>query len=587
MDLGIDLYIEQLDTKNKDIISALKLAYMGHSKQKRKSGEPYINHCIEVYLILKSWGVLDAPLLIAALLHDSVEDTNLRLSEIEKIYGEEVAFLVEGVTKDNDSDLKTLKKLVNGSYVNPKVAVLKIADRLHNLRTLQFMSDIKRHKKAEESLGFYAQLAESLGMWVVKNEFEDLAFKYLDFEKFAQIKTAVDRDVRASEDFILKFQKTIKKSLKGESVLDVCAKKASCYHIYEKGKLYSIQGLSEHSNYRTINDVVSFRVIANSIEDCYKILYRLHKFFGNKVDYERLDEFIGSNKRENGYGGIQTTINTEYGSVEICVVTEDMEDFNNWGFISLLRRDGDISEYKLKLIFTPDTELVFLPIKAAVLDFAYYVNKELGDNAVSSVVNGKEKSLKYKLRNGDTVRIKTGDRSFSVDKNLAGKFLPKTNKFLNKKIYEGEKLSYISQGENLLEQHLSERGILDLEDLDRNLQEIVYTLGCESIDEIYYRISTGYLDVSKLDNLLNFYGITKSNLGWTSIKLKGKDRPGILNYITGVLKEYDGNILKINYMRGERNFSLKIVTEGINSKDEPKIRKALEEKKYFTEVNLV
>lgn len=584
----VDKYLDLLETKDPKIRSAFSLAYKKHQNQKRKSGEPYIEHCLEVYCILKSWGVSNTPLLISALLHDIVEDTETSILSIKKIYGEEVSFIVEGVTKDHGSDIETLKKLVGGSYINPKIAVLKLADRLHNLRTLYFMPEFKRYKKAEESLGIYAQLAEALGIWVVKNEFEDLSFKYLASDKYIQLKLIINNDPRVNKKFISSFKKKIENALfKNTTNFEIKIKKASYYHIYQKGKFYSIKGLSEYANYKKINDVISFRVIVDKVENCYKALHHIHNFFGKSVDYERLDEFIASNKRENGYEAIQTTIETINGSVEIAIMTKEMENFNNWGFITLLNSNEDISGYKLKLIFTPGTDLIFLPLNATVLDFAYLVNPKLGDKAVSAIVNKKEKHLSYKIKNGDIVKIITGKRNIELDKKISKKCLPKTKKLLQKKISEEEKSRFILQGKALLEEYLSLRGILDLKDLDKDIHEITYLLGCETIDEIYYRIATGYLDIGKINNLLNQFNINKNVLKWTTIKVRGSDKPGILNFISGVIKKYSGNIIKIHYKRDQKTFFLRIVAEGIKLQDEPKIVSDLEKKSYFKNIVVV
>ncbi|HQF37475.1 MAG TPA: HD domain-containing protein, partial [Candidatus Dojkabacteria bacterium] len=197
MDKNLKSYCTEIDTKDPIIKSALKFAYKAHLNQFRKSGEPYISHCVEVYKILKNWGVENRNLLVASLLHDVIEDSHVNKGLIKERFGSEVYKLVESVTQIkfgeyNERDSNTLKKIMHNSLLDPNVSILKLADRIHNLSTLQYMPADKRERKAKESLEVYAKLAESLGLWIIKTEIEDLSFKYLSFERYSQVKTTID-----------------------------------------------------------------------------------------------------------------------------------------------------------------------------------------------------------------------------------------------------------------------------------------------------------------------------------------------------------------------------------------------------------
>lgn len=195
--------VKSIEFESERVASAYNLAYKSHEGQIRKSGEPYFTHCFEVFKILKDeWGVTDENFLIAGLLHDTVEDTGVSLKKIQLDFGDEVANLVSGVTKlETNTDQETLKKVLNKTYINPGVAIIMLADRLHNMRTLEFMKPKKQIEKSRETLDVYTRLAESLGMWNVKTELEDWCFKYLDPNNWQKTSVGLAKDQRLSLNF--------------------------------------------------------------------------------------------------------------------------------------------------------------------------------------------------------------------------------------------------------------------------------------------------------------------------------------------------------------------------------------------------
>ncbi len=586
-------YKKILKTSDKKILSALKIAQDKHKNLYRKSGEPYIEHCIAVYNILRDWGVKDTNLLIAALLHDTLEDSDLKIEQISKSFGNEVAFLVDSVTKirlgeKEGQDFNTLKKIVGTSYVDPKVSVLKLADRYHNLSTLQYLPNSNRMKKAKESLETYAKLAESLGMWVVKTKIEDLSFQYLDFDTFSKVKTAIDHDKRLSSTEIEINLTTIRKALEKINIKsDVETKIGGYYSTYQKLKSNAIKGLASSEDYKKINDVISYRVVVKTTKQCYESVYAIHDEFDGRVDFNRFDEFIGANRRINGYEALQTTIETDYGSIEIAIVTKDMESFNNWGYVFNLQKGIKSNNYNLKLIFTPAQDLLFLPEKARAIDFAYKVNQKLGDNSVKVIVDGEEKDLSYVLKNADTVEVITGDRDTEEDLKLSCICLKQTQEYLEKKIIENEKTNSIILGKKLLEDRISPRGILDLEDIGKDIHSICYSLGCDNVGEIYYKISKGYLDIEKLDDLLNEYGITKSKQKRTTIETTGVDKPGLFKVITDSITKNRGNIVLIVFNKNNDDFYLRVVVENLESKDIENLKSELKMNKYFHKLKII
>ena len=306
---------------NEKIKRAYEVAKDCHDEQFRKSGEPYISHCVEVLRILRNeWGIEDEDCMIACLLHDVVEDCEIGIDQINIEFGGGVAELVDGVTKlDAGNNMDTLKKVIKGSYLNPKVAVVKLADRLHNMRTLVFMPEDKQVKKASETLSVYARLAESLGMWVVKNELEDLCFKYVDRDEYLRVEAIIEEDPRLISFFSSNVSSGLEQLMTEHGYEgSVEMRRNGLYSLREKQKRQSLAGRCG-DGFGEINDVVSARIRLSCVEDCYRLIGVIHRNYGEMVDYDRFDEFVGVNKRTNGYEAIQTTINFEQGPVEIAL----------------------------------------------------------------------------------------------------------------------------------------------------------------------------------------------------------------------------------------------------------------------------
>ena len=265
-----------------------------------------------------------------------------------------------------------------------------------------------------------------------------------------------------------------------------------------------------------------------------------------------------------------------------------MENFNNWGYVYNLKKGIKSPNYNIKLIFTHDYNLIFLPEEAKAIDFAYAVNTKLGDNSTSIYVNERLESLDYILQNTDVVRVVPGERDSVKDAYLATISLPITKQYIQNKIVETEKIGSIKDGKNILENHLLPRGILDLKDINQNMLKIAYALGCENVEEIYYRASKGYLNIEKLDNLLNENNITKSKLGWTTIQIRGVDKPGLLKYITDNITENGGNIIRITFQKENEDgyFYLRVVVENINLNNIEELKNELLKETSFKELKI-
>jgi len=391
---------KELDLGSERLNAAYRLAKEKHDQcPPRKSGEPYITHPLEVFKILRDeWGIKNENCLIAALLHDIVEDTNVSFKQIQLEFGDEVASLVEGVTKlETNSDHETLKKVLNKSNIDPRVALIKLADRLHNMRTLDSMPLEKQKRKAKETLDVYTKLAESLGMWVVKTELEDLSFKYSDRDGWEKMSLIIKDDPRLSPDFSCYLKSRIEQTLSGKKIEgEVETRNNGVWSLKKKQEKMALEGKGSPDDLNDINDVVSFRVKVKTLDDCYQVLKEIHQDFGGMVDHDRFDEFIGDNKQVNGYEAIQTTIDfPNAGSVEIAIMTEEMEQFNNWGVISLINKQKDLQDYVLKLVFTPSRSVRFLPRNATGVDFAMSISPRVLIEANSIYVDGMENPFRW------------------------------------------------------------------------------------------------------------------------------------------------------------------------------------------------
>jgi guanosine-3',5'-bis(diphosphate) 3'-pyrophosphohydrolase len=415
-------------------------AMRAHGKQFRASGDPYFTHPLEVAGILTELK-LDVPTIATALLHDTVEDTYVTIEDVKKNFGDEIANLVDGVTKLSQLELfsertkqaENFRKLMLAMSNDIRVLLIKLADRLHNMRTLNFIEKPdKRRRIAQETLDIYAPLAGRIGMQNMREELEDLAFAELDPEARNSILTRLARMQDTSGDRIGRIADAIKKKL-AEAGIDawVYGRAKRPYSIWRKLK-------DKQLNFEQLSDILGFRVIVKTPEDCYRALGVLHQTW--RVIPDRFKDFI-SNPKTNGYRSIHTTvIGPELQRVEVQIRTSEMHDIAERGvaahwryrehiegdatdaalawlrdMVDLLER-GDSAEEFLEhsrlnmyqdqvFCFTPKGDLISLPRGATPIDFAYMVHTDLGNQTVGAKVNASHVPLHTPLRNGDQVEI--------------------------------------------------------------------------------------------------------------------------------------------------------------------------------------
>jgi guanosine-3',5'-bis(diphosphate) 3'-pyrophosphohydrolase len=424
------------------IRKAWAFCLLQHEGQKRASGEPYIIHPLEVGQVLAELK-MDSTAIAAGLLHDAVEDTDVTSAEIAKRFGDQVAHIVEGVTKlekikfanREDHQAENIRKMLLAMVTDVRVVIIKLADRLHNMRTLEHLKPEKQQKIARETLDIYAPLAHRLGMGKLRGELEDLAFRYTDPYAYEQVSTEVDALRGAGEKFLEKIVTQLEAKLKEFKIQGRVESRIK--------RLYSIQQKLQDQKIPVdqVYDLLAIRVICNSVQDCYALLGLLHSIW--RPVPGRIKDFIAM-PRPNLYQSLHTTLIAEGGhQFEVQIRTEDMhrvaeegiaahwkykasdnvsaKDEQRLAWVRQLmewqREMTDPNEFMSTLkidlypeevyTFTPKGKVVVLPKDGSPIDFAYAIHTEVGNTTVGAKVNGRIVPLRTKLRNGDIVEIST------------------------------------------------------------------------------------------------------------------------------------------------------------------------------------
>ncbi len=582
--------------------TAYTMAERAHEGRLRAEGTPYITHCKAVEKIISSeWGISSPDLRIAALLHDTIEDTTLTLNDIENEFGPNVAFLVDGVSqlrseKQNgvskiENDRETVRKIFSKNLIDPNVGVLKLADRLHNMRTLGFMPVDKQIAKANETKS-YAKMAESLGMWKVMRELEDLSMEYSCPEDFEKYSRTLNADPRTEE----KFKAWLK------STLEFIAADASIDANVET-RMISLPKLKNKMGKdlpHKINDLISFRVIvpgaesADTRNNVYKMLGAVRQNFAEIEDDKRFDDFYFK-PRDNDYSAIQLTLDFQQGSTEIAITSSEKEDFNRWGVVSLIRKgDTDLSKHALKLVFTETDEAKFLKLKATGYDFAFANSHQMGARAKYVFIDGERFPISTVLPNGARIRIELGEPRIAPEKESKEYSLPATIKIIDEMLSDEERSILKIKGKEAIGNIIAKRGLIDLADLSKidkckgNLEHLLFILGTKNlVEDLYYKIGAGVMDTADLEKHLDDAEITKEHLGLTSILIEGPDAHGITSLVSSKIDALGGNINPQENRTHNGIFTWRMVVENLSRKDEKNLERFLNKDRRFTNVIVV
>jgi guanosine-3',5'-bis(diphosphate) 3'-pyrophosphohydrolase len=424
------------------IRKAYEFSLKHHGSQTRASGEPYLIHPLEVAIVLADMK-LDSSAIAAGLLHDAIEDTPVTNEDVRREFGDQVVHIVEGVTKiekinfasREERQAENVRKMVLAMVDDIRVVLIKLADRLHNMRTLRHLPEERRQHVARETLEIYAPLAHRLGMGKVRGELEDLAFRYVDPIGYEQVQETVESRRKAGEAFLAGIIKVLNKKLKENGVEATVESRIK--------RLYSIHQklVRQHITVDQVYDLLAVRIITKSVKDCYTVLGAIHQMW--RPVPGRIKDFIAM-PRPNLYQSLHTTVITEDGhQFEVQIRTEEMHKMAEDGIAAHWKyKDGtpvsakdekrlawlrqvvewqqdvkDPSEFLSSLkvdlypeevyTFTPKGKVVILPRDATAIDFAYAIHTEVGHTCVGAKVNGRIVPLRYKLRNGDVVEIMT------------------------------------------------------------------------------------------------------------------------------------------------------------------------------------
>jgi GTP diphosphokinase / guanosine-3',5'-bis(diphosphate) 3'-diphosphatase len=436
------------------IRSAYELAKKAHEGQRRKSGEEYIQHPLHAALTLAKIG-MGSKTISAGLLHDVPEDTQVTLAEIEKQFGKEISSLIDGVTKlgklrlrgtKEEIYLENLRKMFLAMAEDVRVVIIKLADRLHNMETLDAVDKEKQHRIALETMEIFAPLANRLGIGEIKANLEDLAFKYLDPENYDYVSKISKEQYEQRRKYVEKVAVELKKELlrEGIKVISIHGRTKHLYSLYQKLKRHDM-------DINKVYDLAGIRVLVSEVANCYETLGIVHKKYRPLVG--RIKDYI-SLPKPNHYQSIHTTIFGPEGKfLEIQIRTKKMNDEAEFGIAShwiysenkrsftdlIFRKKTKIPEKEMAWIrqlrewqkefgdnndefmeglridffknhifaFTPLGDIIDLPEDATPIDFAYLVHSEIGNRAMGAKVNGKMVPLDYKIKNGDVVEIIT------------------------------------------------------------------------------------------------------------------------------------------------------------------------------------
>lgn len=565
--------IEKYMTKDEIafVMKAYEYASEMHKDQKRKSGEPYIIHPVNVAIILADLD-MDVETIIAALLHDVVEDTPATYDDVKNLFTEDIANIVDGVTKLNKLNYKSseafqaenLRKMILAMNNDIRVIIVKLADRLHNLRTLEYMNEEKRKQKAQETIEIYAPLAGRLGIFKIKWELEDLSLRYLDPEGYYDLVEKINKKRSEREKEINEIIKRISIELdKQELHYDISGRPKNFYSIYKKMK-------GKSKSFESIYDLIAVRILVDTVKDCYAVLGIVHSMW--KPLPGRFKDYIAMPK-PNMYQSLHTTVISETGEIfEIQIRTYEMHEVAEFGIAAhwkykggkaqgkdvdnkldwlrqLLEWQKDLKDPKefidtLKIdffddevfVFTPNGDVVDLPEGSTPVDFAYRVHTGVGNTCVGAKVDSRIVPLNYKLKNGNIVEIITQKSSTGPSRDWL-KFVksPRARQKIKQWFKSKEKDISIEKGKELFEREAKKLGLdLNILDNEKIYHKLAKELSINSISDLFASIGYGNfkekLVINKILNIKNAIeniGLTKNEDDYLKSSSSKKDATGV------------------------------------------------------------
>ena len=565
--------IKIYDEKEIEVIDKVyEFASKKHEGRKRKTGDIYISHPIAVAKILLELNV-DYVTICAALLHETINHGNTTYEELEKEFGEEIAKIVDVISKinklkladDKESSSHYLRKIVVGLSEDVRVLFIKLADRLHNMRTIWALSPNEQKEKANETMNVLIPIAHRLGINSIKSELEDLCLKYLKPDVYEEIKDELSASSKELNEVLENMKESIcDLLLENDIKFEIKGRVKSIHSIYNK--------MQNGHKFKDIYDILALRLLLEKESDCYLAIGLIHSKF--RPLPKRFKDYI-SMPKENMYQSLHTTIFGIDGYIfEIQLRTYEMNEIAEHGIASHWSykehgsvRIQNLMEQKLEMFrnvieesqendetindainqeflsnliycFTPKGDVVELPEKASPIDFAYRIHSEVGNTTVGAIVNDKQVPLDYELKDGDIVKIKTNKSSIPSTEWLK---LVKTSQAKNKiKAYfsKQEKVEYEEKGKNLLEKELRKQKI-SLSVFEDNLDKILKVLKLNDINEIYFNIATLRYTPSYVISLINYDNSNKKDILIDKMINKSKRK---ISYNSDILVDNSGEI---------------------------------------------
>ena len=545
--LGIDDLINKFKTynNNETDIELIRRAYdyaeKKHFGQKRISGDDYILHPLNVALILTEVSA-DASCMAAALLHDTIEDSDATREEIEQLFGSEVALLVDGVTKinkinfvsDSEASAAYQRKILVGLSEDVRVIIIKLADRLHNMRTINVLSEEKQKRKAKETLEILTPVAHRLGIYKIKSELEDLSLRYLKPEAYFDIVEKLNQKKSERDAIVKEMMGEVSKLLNEHGIThEIKGRSKSIYSIYNK--------LCKGKSFNDIYDILALRVFVDTEQECYLALGLIHSKY--KPVPKRFKDYIAMPKT-NLYQSLHTTVFGLDGELfEIQIRTYEMDKIAEYGVASHWsykeNKDGntkDAMEQKLQIfrsimelnedtpnseefissvkndvlsedviyVYTPKGDVMELPKGSTPVDFAYKVHSEVGDRMIGAIVNDIIVPLDYELNTGDIIKINTSKAS-KPSKDWLNFVVTSGAKNKIRAYYSRlEKDENIEKGSELLEKELRKENISITEFLsNKNIDNILNELKLDNIDDLYMNIALGKYTPQSIIKIIN------------------------------------------------------------------------------------
>lgn len=505
------------DALNRAYVFAMKK----HGAQLRASGDPYYSHPVEVAGILTKFK-LDSASVIAGLLHDTVEDTDTTVEEIKSLFGEQVAQIVDGLTKlamieqksVNNKQAENFRKLLLAMSEDIRVLLIKLADRLHNMRTLHFLkSPEKRARIAKETLDIYAPLAERIGMQEVKSELEEIAFAELHKDAYESIKARLNFLREQGSNLVPKIIARLQKDMEENGIkASVSGREKTPYSIWRKMQ-------QKNASFEQLSDIMAFRIIVDDVASCYQALGVVHSKY--HMVPRRFKDYI-STPKPNGYKSIHTgVIGPENTRIEIQIRTQEMHEVNekgvaaHWAYkqgekvvgkkfrwirelLEILEQASNPEEFlentKLEMYndqvfcFTPKGDLIGLPVNSTPVDFAYAVHSSVGDTCVGAKINGEIRPLRTILQNGDQVEILTSKAQHPSTEWDRFVVTGKAKAAIRRYVRAYKRDQFITLGQQLLERTFKGE---NLEFSEKGLVNVLPNFEAESIDDIYAKVGEG------------------------------------------------------------------------------------------------